>query len=321
MAYSVKVICDSVSSFGVRLTTIEATFPRFILAEVNTTRQLTKSSASSRAIPVEKRIRMLEEDMFVPEAFSKNQKGMQAAENISDEDSARAREIWVRAANHAALCAKELAAIGVHKQHANRLLEPYVWHTALITGTEWSNHEALRCSPNAQPEYRMFAEMMRDAKAASSPRRLRDDEWHLPYIQPDELLVYPMIDLVRASCARAARVSYLTQAGIRSIDEDFGLYGKLASLGHMAPLEHAARPMTPAEWEAAEEWEFTVEIDGKIRIVHTRDAALFLREMTRIGAKVTDERVTHFCGNFNGWVQHRKELPHEYDFSRREAAF
>lgn len=157
MAYSVTVIADSMSPHGVRLTTIEATFPRFILAEVNTHRMLTKSSASSRAIPVEKRIRMLEEDMFVPAAFSKNQKGMQASENISGEDSDRARKIWMRAAELAVVCAKELAAIGVHKQHANRLLEPFVWHTTLITGTEWSNHEALRCSAASTGDLRPSA--------------------------------------------------------------------------------------------------------------------------------------------------------------------
>lgn len=80
MGYEAKVLADSVSPAGVRLTTLEVTFPRFILAEVNTHRMLSRSSASSRAIPIEKRIKAVEEDPFVPEAFGRNRKGMQATE-------------------------------------------------------------------------------------------------------------------------------------------------------------------------------------------------------------------------------------------------
>ena len=54
MAYGAKIICDSVSRDGVRLTTFEATFPRYIQAEVNTHRMFSRNSASSRAIPVKK---------------------------------------------------------------------------------------------------------------------------------------------------------------------------------------------------------------------------------------------------------------------------
>jgi hypothetical protein len=64
MGYSAKVILDSVSPAGVRLTTAEVTFPRIVLAEFNTHRMLSRNSASSRAIPVEKRIAMVEADPF-----------------------------------------------------------------------------------------------------------------------------------------------------------------------------------------------------------------------------------------------------------------
>ena len=49
---SAKVIADSVCPKGVRMTTMEIEYPRFILAELNTHRMLSKNSASSRAIPV-----------------------------------------------------------------------------------------------------------------------------------------------------------------------------------------------------------------------------------------------------------------------------
>jgi thymidylate synthase ThyX len=49
-----KVICDSISEQGVRLTTFEIEYPRFIHSEVMTHRNLSKNSSSSRAIPVSK---------------------------------------------------------------------------------------------------------------------------------------------------------------------------------------------------------------------------------------------------------------------------
>jgi thymidylate synthase ThyX len=52
--YAAKILADSLSPEGIRLTTFEVTFPRFILAEFNTHRMLSRNSASSRAIPTEK---------------------------------------------------------------------------------------------------------------------------------------------------------------------------------------------------------------------------------------------------------------------------
>ena len=50
---SANVICDSINEQGVRLTTFEIEYPRFILAELNTHRQLSRNSSSSRAIPIQ----------------------------------------------------------------------------------------------------------------------------------------------------------------------------------------------------------------------------------------------------------------------------
>ena len=47
-----RILADSVSPEAVRMTTMEIEYPRFILAELNTHRMLSKNSASSRAIPV-----------------------------------------------------------------------------------------------------------------------------------------------------------------------------------------------------------------------------------------------------------------------------
>jgi len=114
LSYDAKILADSIAD-GVRLTTMEVTFPRFILAEFNTHRVFSRNSASSRAIPVEKRIAQVRENPFIPEGFTKNQRGMQASELIGDEHQANARHSWLRARDQAVLEAEFLACQGVHK--------------------------------------------------------------------------------------------------------------------------------------------------------------------------------------------------------------
>lgn len=61
-----KVICDSISEAGQRITTLEIEYPRFILAELNTHKMLEKNSSSSRAIPITRMIEQIESNMAKP---------------------------------------------------------------------------------------------------------------------------------------------------------------------------------------------------------------------------------------------------------------
>lgn len=287
MGYAARVLADSVTTRGHethRLTTIEVTFPRIVLAEFNTHRVFSRNSASSRAIPVEKRIAMVEADPFIPEAFGRNQKGMQASEQLGEQDTQRARETWESACYHAIGHARNLAALGVHKQLANRLIEPFCWHTVVCTATEWENFFALRCNPDAQPEIRRAADLMRAAYDASVPERLDPGMWHMPLL-PDALELvnagFTVEEMCRISVGRCARVSYLTHDGVRDPRADLELCARLQSSGHMSPFEHVARPLTHDDIE---------------------DRGL------------TSYRP--FVGNFCGWIQLRKELPHEDNFAR-----
>lgn len=278
--FAAKILADSLSPFtGTRLTTMEVTFPRIVLAEFNTHRMLSRNSASSRAIPVEKRIVAVEEDPFVPEQFGRNQKGMQAVDNLADEDSRFARDRWLCAAGDACRNARYLAKLGVHKQLANRLLEPFLWHTVIVSATEWRNFFALRCHSNAQPEIRTIAEMMRDLMKESTPL-VRT--FHRPLVEEEEkaeLIAGGMtaddVDLV--AVGRCARVSYLTHDGRRDPVEDLALAKRLSDAGHMSPFEHVA---------------FAVS-DNNLK------------------------RMVGFFGNFRGWMQFRKSIVHEEDFSLR----
>ena len=140
-----KIIADSKNEFGDRITSMVVRFPRFILAEFNTHRMLSKNSASSRAIPTEKMLEMVMNDPFIPIAYQKEHKGMQGSEYLDARGVETSTSAWLVGRNWAVSQAKYLLDKGVTKQIANRLLEPFMWHTVIVTATEWENFFALRC--------------------------------------------------------------------------------------------------------------------------------------------------------------------------------
>jgi thymidylate synthase ThyX len=298
MGYAAKILADSISPAGHRLTTFEVTFPRIVLAEFNTHRMISRNSASSRAIPVDKRIVAIAEDPFAPAVFGKNRRGMQATEELGEKETRIASDWWTSARASMVRCAIELSTLGVHKQLANRLLEPFSWHTVICTATDWENFFNLRCHPNAQPEIRTVAEMMREVYGVEKPSPTAYGEWHLPLVNTGEKTVTAhgdgwAIEAAKLSAARCARVSYLTHDGRCDPAADLDLYEKLASNGHMSPLEHPARPMTK------------------------RELGFFEQHVLEMGRRewLSAGRVTHYLGNFNGWVQLRKLVPGEAVFS------
>lgn len=245
-----RVVADSVSPRGDRLTTMEVRFHRFVLAEWNTHRAFSRSSASSRAIPVEKQLDRLVANAAWPLEWPGEQPGMQGGKFLEGDDLHDAEELFIKA--HAAvtgLVASYLErhpdkSTRLHKSLINRLLEPFMWHTVICSSTTagWDNFFAQRCSPLAQPEIRVAAEMVQSAMAVSSPRNVRYGEWHTPYIQPDE--DFDVETRIKVSVARCARVSYLNHDGVRDVEADLGLFEKLVTADppHWAPLEMVASP-------------------------------------------------------------------------------
>lgn len=249
MPYAARVLLDSVSEAGIRLTTLEVTFPRFVLAEFNTHRSLSRNSASSRAIPTAKIIQRVEDDPVTPLEWGRNQRGMSASAQLPEEEREEAQRAWLDARDCAVEQAQRLHHLSVHKQVVNRLLEPFLWHTVIVTATEWENFYDLRCSANAQPEIREAALRMRDAMSASTPMSVGRGDWHMPLMQEDER----DLDLEvrkKVSIARCARVSYLTHDGTRELEKDLELYERLRSDRHLSPFEHVATPSGDAEFHA-----------------------------------------------------------------------
>ena len=243
MAYNAVILKDSKAPSGSRLVSFEVTFPRIVLAEFNTHKMISKNSASSRAIPVNKIIERVEQGPFIPIHWGKNQKGMQAEVELTQEEQEEAKIAWLEAKDQAVASAKKLLEIGVHKQITNRLMEPFMWHTVIATATEWENFFGLRTHKDAQPEIRKIALMMEELYRASTPKELKVFEYHLPLVNDyDELIKdgYTEDEICKISAGRCARVSYLTHNGTRDPKADIDLCEKLKSSAHLSPFEHIA---------------------------------------------------------------------------------
>lgn len=238
--FSAKIILDSLAPCGKRLTTIEARFPRFILAEMNTHRDRARNSASSRAIPFPKMLAAVTAEPVLPLRWGSEQRGMQTGGEIAN--PVEADRVWLEARDNAVKSAQALADLGVHKSLCNRLVEPWMWITVIMTATEWRNFFRLRCHPDAEIHFQKIATMILDVLNQSVPLSLAVGDWHLPFIQPNERDL-PIETLQRISVARCARVSYLTHDGKRDIAADVSLFERLmtgSGFGHLSPHEHVA---------------------------------------------------------------------------------
>jgi thymidylate synthase ThyX len=238
MPIQAKVLADSMNPAGSRLTTLEVKCPRFILAEINTHRTFSRNARSSRAVPTAKLVAEVRADPVIPITWGRNRKGMSAGEELSPTDRDAATFAWKRAAHQATENAEWLAARGAHKQHVNRVLEPFMWAYVVISATDWANFYAQRLANDAQPEMQALALAMGRAMLASEPAPLAWGEWHLPYVWPDEM------DAISPGClsaARCARVSYAPfDTDKPDCNSDQTLANRLMNDGHWSPFEHQA---------------------------------------------------------------------------------
>lgn len=246
---SAKVILDSVSPAGDRLTTLEVVMHRSVLAEFNTHRVLSRNSESSRAVPVDKRLKRFDQDPAWPVFWAGEGPGMAAGAELTGDDLDDAMTLLGAIMNSTSELIGEYLnthpekATRLHKSLLNRPMEWALWHTVICTSTEWDNFFNLRCHPAAQPEMRAAAEAMRAALNHSTPKELEVGHWHMPYIREvDYAYVKDFEDLRKISAGRCARVSYLTHDGTRDPAKDIQLYESLVSNGHASPLEHVATP-------------------------------------------------------------------------------
>lgn len=243
----VKIIADSISEAGKRITTFQLKYPRFIHAEVMTHRVFSRNASSSRAIPVSKIIEQVRTNPAMPIHWGKNQSGMQAKEELETRTATTVAFRWRGAAIDAANNAEFMADREAHKQIVNRILEPFQHIHVVLTATEFDNFFELRIHEDAQPEIYALALTMKQAMDECETQVLKVGEWHLPYLFDYEINHSDLStdDLCKISAARCCRVSYLKHDGTNpSIEDDLALFERLVGSAplHASPLEHQAKP-------------------------------------------------------------------------------
>lgn len=321
MKYDAEVLADSVAPSDVRVTTIKGVYPRFIHAEVLRHRVQSHAVMSSRAVPTEKLIELVRNDMFVPETFHARVKGMGYGDELDASLQDAARQIWMQAGMTMAHAAEDLMEVGIDKSRANRLIEPFLPVVDIITATEWSNFLALRQPDGsdpvpqkefpAQPEFQIFARMVREAMEESEPKELKYGEWHLP-LTPDFTLDGDEAwwnEWARISAGRIAKVSFM-KLDFEAPEIGLERQGRLVDDAHWSPSEHPCRPLTRQDVfddALASKIMLPASFARDLVVSAQADPAAF--DATKIGVR-EDEL---WCGNLRGFVQLRKLYDLEHD--------
>lgn len=324
---SAKVVADSISEQGIRITTLEVEAPRIILAEINTHNAISKNCSSSRAIPIVKMLKQVEDNGFTPLYWGKKQSGMQAGKELNEYELKTAQHFWEAAKAKAIEAVEAMDEVGLHKQISNRVTEPFQMVKQVLTATDWDNFFNLRIHPDAQPEILMLAHKIYKAIEDSKPQLLKSGEWHLPYLhmntnnvlesetpypcfykEEDGFTVEHCLTLEQAlkySASRCASVSYRTEE--MTFEKAEEIFGRLleADVLHSSPAEHQATPIVFKETnEMCNVFEYLDKVDGVTHINKQGDIC---------------------SGNFRGWIQYRHTLKNntcwKFDFEDRMKMF
>lgn len=262
-----EIIADSLNPQGIRITSWVLNYNLSIHAELLTHRVFSKNSASSRAIPTAKLIQQVIDNPALFVHWGKNIPGMQANEELNDNDKEIAKGIWLESRDLAVDQARKLLALNVHKQIVNRVLSPFIVNKIIMTGTEYENFFKLRAHPDAQPEFQNLAYKMKALYETNTPVQLKAGEWHVPFgdklddnqicslINTDNLTLGEFLEAKeeikrKIAIARCARVSYLNYEGKDDYAADVKLCDRLFGSvpRHLSPTEHVAQALDSTEF-------------------------------------------------------------------------
>ena len=303
---SATVITDSINESGVRMTTFEWIFPRFILPEVMTHRMLSKNAASSRAVPGASVEASILANPARPIHWGENEPGMKASKSLDPMKIESAVALWDASMNSAVAFARAAGPNGIngHKQWVNRITENYTFTKQVISGTEWENLWWLRDHGDAQPEFRELTRCAREAYSISVPVNLKPGQWHLPYVTIDTKdNSYWLDDHTELSLetAKMASASCCAQVSYRKLDDSIEKAHKIFKMlnlgsvddpSHSSPTEHQATPMRE-----------TSELDG---VNNPMNVFTWQAGVTHVRRDLS-----LWSGNLRGWIQYRQLIPNE----------
>lgn len=256
-----ELIKHSTWEKGQDLTTFRLVYPRFIHGEVMTHRVFSRNAASSRAIPINVMMAEIKKTPACPIHWGENQRGMQADKQVNSSKRTQAMTRWLMALESALHHAEVLRDLGVHKQVVNRLLEPFMFMTTIVTTTHGglNNFFNLRLHKDAQPEIYELARLMDQAVMHSSPEKLKFHEWHMPFVdsfrdgEGSQAFIDENGTIIALDQAILISVSACAQVSFRkndlSLEKAERIYKMLigADVVHASPFEHVAAAMVPSE--------------------------------------------------------------------------
>lgn len=297
----VEVLADSINSEHDRLTSFHAHYPRIVLAELNTHRIISKNSSSSRAVPTNKELNLVNQSPFIPSFWGKNQAGMQAKELLSEEESKQCELIWNQIIKYVTGKVKLFNKIGLHKQIANRWLETAQYMNTVLTATDWDNFLSLRNHDDAEPHLHELAKCIKIALEISKPQLLNPGEWHLPFVRTirnseGKLEYYidnnkiQLEDGKKISASCCAQISY--RKSDTSLEKAIDLFNKFNfelkndNPPHYSPTQHQGTPVDYLLLNQEHKWQDT------------------------IGITHMDRKYNLWSEAFCGWIMYRKELEH-----------
>ncbi len=152
-----KVIEDSISEAGKRLTTLQLIYPRFIHAELLTHRVFSRNASSSRAIPVKKMIEMIRNEPAVPIHWGLNQRVCKRTNNSPASYSTQPRMLGCVLPAALPTTQRKCSRSVCTSRSTNRVLEPFQHISVVLTATEFDNWRELRRHTDAQPEIQHLA--------------------------------------------------------------------------------------------------------------------------------------------------------------------
>ena len=254
----VQVIADSISPNNDRFTSLRLVYGRVAHSELLRHRVFSHSVSSSRAIPVQKVIKQVEENPFVPFWWGKNQPGMSAYEQIKYPETAK--EYWYEGVNDAVSTANFLDGLSVHKQVVNRVLEPFQFITEIMSGTDFDNFFGLRIHKDSDPVIHELALCIYEAMQISEPTLISHGEYHMPYIEKrggeyfafDNNKPLTQEEAIKVSMSCVAQTSYRNLD--TSLEKAIAIGDKLLSSRpvHASPAESIATPFSDHEYKVRE---------------------------------------------------------------------
>lgn len=231
----VKIIADSIVD-DKRVTTFELEYPRYIHSELLTHRVFSRNCASSRAIPLDKMIELTIDNPVIP-IWTRNQKGMSGVRITDVNEKAKATSAWLETRDKVIEGVRKLQELGIHKQNANRLLEPFQHIKTILTGVEFDNLFKLRIADCVQPEFYDLAVAMKHVMEESEPHKLKDYEVHAPYSEKGYLKKSEIYEILKC-VALIAQVSYRkendTEETVKRIVNNLIGHEQI----HASPFEH-----------------------------------------------------------------------------------